>query len=336
MRQEPRAEKAASWAGWVAAAAAVGAATAAALVAGWWFELPDVAMLYLLVIMVVAVRHGRGPSVLAAALSTASYDFFFVPPLLSFAVTDFRNVLTFGVMFAVGLVISALAVRVRRQEEAAREREQRTAVLYALARDLAGAADEGVIGRAMAEHAAVAFAGGAAVLLTGQGEALTPVAQAGGLALDADALGVARWVFEHEQPAGIGTDTLPGARVRCWPLGARGQTLGVVALAPEREQAWRIDDRDFLDAFVRQGRSRSSGSASPRRRSARRCGPVPRRCEAPCSPRSPTTCARRSQRSSAPRAPLPTRRSAPTGRSCSTRSAGRLSGSNASSGTFST
>lgn len=243
----------ASWAGWAAAVAAVGAATGVALAAGRVFELPDVAMLYLLMIMVVAVRYGRGPAVAAAALSTASYDFFFVPPHWTFAVHDLRHALTFAMMFVVGLVISALALRVRRQEQAAREREQRTAVLHALVRDLAGAPDVRSIARAMAEHAQDVFACGAAVLLAGEDGALAPAAVAGELALDADALGVARWVYEHERPAGAGTDTLPGARVRCWPLATRTHKLGVVALAPAPERTWRIDDRDFFDAFVRQG-----------------------------------------------------------------------------------
>ena len=77
-------------------------------------------MLYLLVIMVAAVRFGRGPSIFAAALSVAAYDFFFVEPYYTFAVSDLRHVLTFATMFAIGLVISALALRIRRQERAAR------------------------------------------------------------------------------------------------------------------------------------------------------------------------------------------------------------------------
>jgi two-component system sensor histidine kinase KdpD len=85
--------------------------------------LEAVGMLYLLGIMVVALRLYRGPAFFASLLSVAAFDFFFVPPFFTFAVKDPRHLLTFAVMFAVGLVISSLTVRVRREEEAARGRE---------------------------------------------------------------------------------------------------------------------------------------------------------------------------------------------------------------------
>ncbi|RPH76607.1 MAG: sensor histidine kinase KdpD, partial [Candidatus Rokuibacteriota bacterium] len=102
-------------------------------------ELSNVVMLYLLGIVAVAMRTGRGPSLLAAVLSVAAFDFFFVPPQLTFAVSDVRYLLTFLVMLIVGVVISGLTVRTRAQAEAAHHREQRTATLYAMSRELAGA-----------------------------------------------------------------------------------------------------------------------------------------------------------------------------------------------------
>ena len=77
-------------------------------------------MMYLLAIIVIAIRLGRGPSILASVLSVATFDFFFVPPYLSFAVSDIQYLLTFAVMLIVALVISNLAVRVREQAELAR------------------------------------------------------------------------------------------------------------------------------------------------------------------------------------------------------------------------
>jgi two-component system sensor histidine kinase KdpD len=106
------------------------------------FELPDVVMAYLLAIMVTAVRFGRGPSIVAAGLSVAAFDFFFIPPYFSFAVTDFKHVFTFAMMFAVGLVVSTLTDQLRREETRAKDREARTSVLYALSRELSAAQDE--------------------------------------------------------------------------------------------------------------------------------------------------------------------------------------------------
>src|SRR5205823_9526861 len=101
------------------------------------FDSSNLIMVYLLGVCLVAVRYGRGPSLLAACLSVAAFDFFFVPPYWTFAVSDTQYLLTFAVMLIVALVISGLTVRMRQQAEAARERERRTAALYAMSRELA-------------------------------------------------------------------------------------------------------------------------------------------------------------------------------------------------------
>ena len=85
----------------------------------------------------VATRHGRGPSFLASLLSVVAFDFFFVPPYLTFAVSDVEYLITFVVMLLAGLVISGLTARIRAQAEAARHGEQQTAALYAMCREFA-------------------------------------------------------------------------------------------------------------------------------------------------------------------------------------------------------
>src|SRR5437016_12351753 len=92
-----------------------------------FFELANLIMTYLLAIVVIAARYGRGPSVVASVMSVAAFDFFCVPPYFTFVVADTQYLLTFTVMLVVGLVISGLTARIRRQAEAARQREQRTA-----------------------------------------------------------------------------------------------------------------------------------------------------------------------------------------------------------------
>src|SRR6185437_16375445 len=89
-------------------------------------DLADIVMVYLLAIVLVATRLGRWPSLLASLLSVAAFDWFFIPPYQTFAVTDFRHVGTFGVMLLVGLLISNLTERIRQQARLARAREQRT------------------------------------------------------------------------------------------------------------------------------------------------------------------------------------------------------------------
>src|SRR5204863_194769 len=103
------------------------------------FELSNIVMVYLLGVVVVAMRFGRVASALASVLSVAAFDFFFVPPYFTFAVTDSQYLVTFMVMLVVALVISDLTLRARDQAEAARTQERRSAALFSLARELAAA-----------------------------------------------------------------------------------------------------------------------------------------------------------------------------------------------------
>jgi two-component system sensor histidine kinase KdpD len=97
-----------------------------------YFALANLIMVYLLGVIVVAMRCGRGPSLLAAALGVLAFDFFFVPPYLTFAVSHVEYFVTLSVMLAVGLLISTLTARLRTQADGARQREQRATALYAM------------------------------------------------------------------------------------------------------------------------------------------------------------------------------------------------------------
>jgi len=102
-------------------------------------DLANIVMLFLLTVALVAVRLGRQPAILAAFFSVALFDFFFVPPRFSFAVSDAQYLITFAVMLAVALIISHLTAGLQRQAQEARERERRSHSLYELAKALAGA-----------------------------------------------------------------------------------------------------------------------------------------------------------------------------------------------------
>ena len=105
-----------------------------------YFELANIVMVFLLAVVLVGVRYGRGPAVLAAFLNVVAFDFFFVPPRLSFAVTDVQYLVTFAVMLVVGLVIGQLTAGLRYQARVAGHREERARTLYEISRDLSGAA----------------------------------------------------------------------------------------------------------------------------------------------------------------------------------------------------
>jgi two-component system sensor histidine kinase KdpD len=231
-----------------AAAAVVALTTGLGLAAHRLLGLPDPEMLYLLGIMVAASAFGRGPALLASALSVAAYDFFFVPPYLTFAVHDTRFVLTFAVMFAVGAVISTLTSRLRRQELDARKREQQARALFALTRDLAEATSLDELARTTSRQCAEAVGRGAVVVLLPRGGQLEPrAAWPASAALEPNDGGVAAWVLEHRREAGRGTDTLAGAKAFCLPL---GEGLGVIAYLDPEELP--LESRSLLAGFARQ------------------------------------------------------------------------------------
>jgi len=204
-----------------------------------FFELADLVMVYLLGIVVVATRYGRGPSLVASVLSVAALDFLFVPPVFTFAVSDVRYVFTFLVMLLVGIVTSNLAARIRMQAEAARQREQRTAALYALSRELASTRGVDELLKIAVRHIGEVFRSPVVVLLPGDAGVLT--AWSGSqFAVDANELGVGRWVYEHRQAAGLGTATLPGASALYLPLVAPRGPVGALGIRPA--------DRHALDA----------------------------------------------------------------------------------------
>jgi two-component system sensor histidine kinase KdpD len=237
--------------GW--ATAVIALATGAAWLTLPFFELANLVMVYLLGIVVVATRYGRGPSLMASILSVAALDFFFVPPVFTFAVTDVRYLFTFMVMLIVGLVTSSLAVRIRMQAEAARHREQRTAALYAMSRELASTRGLDELMTIAVRHISEVFRSQTVMLL--------PAASEGGLAswaggqftLDSNELGVAKWVHEHHQPAGLGTATLPGATALYLPLQAPRGPVGVLGVRPADRHALDSPDQlHQLETFANQ------------------------------------------------------------------------------------
>ncbi|HEY5947208.1 MAG TPA: ATP-binding protein, partial [Kofleriaceae bacterium] len=195
---------------------------------------------------------GRGPSLLAASLAVLAFDFCFVPPRYTFAISDAGYLLTFAVMFGCGVVISTLVVRLRRQQHEAITREQRTAALQAFTRDVAEAKDIGDVATVLARHLEETIDVAAAVLVPDPHEGL--VAAAGLTPLASQENAVARWAFEHKEPAGHGADRLPGAKALCIPLLAGESAVGVLAIQRRAGLPARlgVDQRHLLDALARQ------------------------------------------------------------------------------------
>lgn len=220
-----------------------------------WLDPVNIVMLFLLVVLLTAIRFGRAPSVTATCVGVASFDFFFVPPRFDFAVTDVQYLVTFGVMLAVGLISGHLAAGLRFQARAARERERRVRALYEFARELSGALAASQVFESSRAVIQNAFGARATLLVPdAEGRLGMPPADDGGpaepLPPNVDP-GVAQWAFDHAQPAGLGTDTLPASPLFYLPLVAPMRTRGVLAIEPKAGR-WVLvpEQRRQLDALA--------------------------------------------------------------------------------------
>jgi two-component system sensor histidine kinase KdpD len=214
------------------------------------FDRDNIVAVFLLTVVVVAWRFGRGPAALAAFLSVASFDFFFVPPRYSFAVSDVQYLLTFAVMLAVGLIVGQLTAGLRFQARVAAHREERAGSLYEIARDLSGAMQIEQVVKISDESIERTFRASAAVLLPDANGKLRPTTLGVGSELAVD-IGIAQWAFDKGQQAGFGTDTLPGSEVLYIPLRAPVQARGVLAVKADNRRRLRIpEQRQLLDTFA--------------------------------------------------------------------------------------
>jgi len=214
------------------------------------FDRSNIVAIFILTVVLVAVRFGRGPAALAAVLSVGSFDFFFVPPRFSFAVSDVQYLLTFGIMLTVGLITGQLTAGLRFQARVASHREERAGSLYEIARDLSGAVQIDQVVRISDESIERTFRASAALLLPNDAGQLAGTSSRADTMLTVD-IGIAQWAFDKGQPAGFSTDTLPGTEVLYIPLRAPIRARGVLAVKAHNRRLLRIpEQRQLLDTFA--------------------------------------------------------------------------------------
>jgi two-component system sensor histidine kinase KdpD len=242
------------WPGYAIAVAVCVVATVLSWALFGRLEATNLVMVYLLGVLLVAYRFGRGPAILASVLSVALFDFLFVPPYYSFAVSDTQYLFTFVVMLLVGLVISGLTASVRLQARVAQYRQIRTEALYTMTRELSRAANLDEVVASAVRHVSTVFESQAVVLLpTASGTLAYPKAPGIYGSFHGADLGVARWVQANRVPAGLGTHTLPGADALYLPLAAAHQIVGVLAVLPSRPDRLMIpEQRHLVETFAGQ------------------------------------------------------------------------------------
>ena len=212
----------------------------------------NLAMLFLLAVVVIAFRRGLRPAIFTAIIGVLAFDFFFIPPYLTFRVTDTEYLITFAGMIIVGALISLLVTRSREHAFAAQARETETGTLYALSQDLAVAADADSIIAAVTRHIREIFQWESVVLLSDE-DRLIPLPSGTGLVLNADDLAVATWAFQHGAVAGYDTDTLHGSRLRYIPLQCSAGVLGILGVKPAEPDGIITHEQErILTAFANQ------------------------------------------------------------------------------------
>jgi two-component system sensor histidine kinase KdpD len=217
------------------------ATTAVASLVYPYVEPANLVMVFLLTVVLAGVQWGRGPAILAAILNVAAFDFFFVAPRFSFAVTDFQYLLTFAVMLVVGLITAQVTAGTRYQARVASHREERSRTLYEYARDLSGLLTTQQVIETAEGFMAGAFRADVSVLVPDDaGTLVSPTSRAMRNPMDS---GAAQWAYDRSEPAGAGTDTLPGNDFLFLPLKAPMRTRGVMAIRPRRSRDLMIPEQ---------------------------------------------------------------------------------------------
>lgn len=233
--------------------ALVATATGLGFLIGGRLEPTNLVMVYLLVVVIAAIYLGRGPAILASVLGVLAFDFFFVLPYLTFAVSDTQYIITFIALLLVGTIISQLTSRARDQAEAAQQRETETAELYDLSRDLAAAGELETILRFLIQHVEQTFSRELVILLP-EGDHLVPRLSSVGLTLSDEETAVADWVYRRGEPAGRHTNTLPAAQMRYLPLKTARGVAGVLGVGKPgtAEHDLTPAQRRLMEAFANQ------------------------------------------------------------------------------------
>jgi len=253
LRGDPEAEDSdrphARWPGYAWAAASSVAITLLATPLSGVLELANIVMLFLLGVVGVAMRFGRGPAAFAATLNVAAFDFFFVSPRFSFAVSDVQYLVTFAVMLGVGLLVGQLTAGLSFAAGVSISRERRAQSLFELTRELSAALETAQVVTLGAAAVQGHFGGRALVLVTDAGDRLVMPAQPPP-GFDAS---VADWTFRQGQPAGLATATLAAQPWHYVPLKAPMRVRGVLALEPAQPRWLLIPEQaQQLDTLARQ------------------------------------------------------------------------------------
>ncbi len=209
--------------------------------------------LMLLPVVIIAIFMGRGPSIFAAILSVLIFDFLFIPPYFSFAVSDVRYFLSYLMFIAFAFVISNLASNLQYKVQQLQQSESRNTTLYELSRDLVTSQNIDQVFHLMIHHTKQIFPCEMAIFLPENGQ-VSVRASTEGFQINPKELGIATWVWHNGEPAGMGTDTLPEAWAYYLPMKTTDTLKGVVGFHFDNPgQILSPENKIVIDTIARLG-----------------------------------------------------------------------------------
>lgn len=218
------------------------------------FGIENVDLVLLTAVVAVAVRYGLWPSLLASLVASLAYNFFFLPPVYTFTITDPTNVAAFFFFMLIAILVSNVAARVRTQADAAIGRIRTTEQLYAFSRKLAGTATLDDVLWASAYQTALMLKVRVVLLLPEDGLLTVKSGYPPEDQLDQADLAAANWAWSNDRSAGRGSDTLPGAKRLFLPMRTGRGPIGVIGIDNDRTGPLLTpDQRRLLNALVDQG-----------------------------------------------------------------------------------
>ena len=218
------------------------------------FGIENVDLVFLTAVVSVAVRYGLWPSLAASVAASLSYNFFFLPPVYTFTITDPTNVAAFFFFMLIAILVSNVAARVRSQADTAIGRVRTTESLYAFSRKLAGTATLDDVLWATAYQAALMLKVRVVLLLPEEGVLTVKAGYPPEDELDKADLAAANWAWGNDRAAGRGADTLPGAKRLFLPMRTGRGPIGVIGIDDDKTGPLLTpDQRRLLDALMDQG-----------------------------------------------------------------------------------
>lgn len=235
------------WGDYLLAALAAACASALAWGVAGVLELPNISLVFLAAVLLVAVRSSLGPALACAVMSFLAYDFLFIPPHFSFSIQREEDVLTLLFFLLMAGLTGNLAARQRRQLQALRETQEETSQLLELSRKLTAATDRQAVMAAAAQQ--LGGWEGLDICLLGQVNREWKVEGGLNRPFDDQERAAADWAWQHDQPAGLGTGTLPGGRWWWWPLSGEDGPLALLGVSPRDGQPLPGSRRRLLAAL---------------------------------------------------------------------------------------